>query len=562
MTMLHTHATVAAAPGLDASGQIAVRLRRVWRRRRTADHVRGVCLVLIWTLAMLLLDLTIDWLFLLPGYARLLLLAVNIAAIGRVAYRRWWRVLQPYDPVRIALQVERDHPQLQSLLVSYVQLGEEGGPALASPQLVAAMRRQAVEQARPIDFAGVVSLRDLRRLALFCAACLIVFGAMSVNWPNVLRTLLLRMLNPTAQVAYPTRTRIDSFSGDVVVRQGDPIALSARVSGLAPMQAELLVRGDDGRRWDRIRLDQDEQATYTHTVERSVDSFEYQMRIGDAVTPVHRVLVVAPPGVRDATVRVEPPAYTGLDAFDAATLNFTAPQDARVQWRITLDRPIRHAELRPHTGEAIVMTLDSAGLVAEAQVNAQTAWTYELHWTDRQHGYTYADGVRYAMSLAPDQPPQVALQRPQQDALATRQVRLPIVYQAQDDYGLGDVAIVYQHNEGPEQRVPLPPAPRGNRTHSGELTWPLGRDIPALREGDSVAFAIEVADNRTGEGRRPNVGRSLFRRISIVSQAQYESHIAARQQELMDMLEGLRREEEAAGEQVEGLIEQAPVLQE
>ena len=52
---------------------------------------------------------------------------------------------------RVALEVEGRHPELESLLVSYVQIGSAQGVD-ASPALIRAMERQALEVTGPLDF--------------------------------------------------------------------------------------------------------------------------------------------------------------------------------------------------------------------------------------------------------------------------------------------------------------------------------------------------------------------------------------------------------------------------
>lgn len=558
MTMASVSSHVGAGGFGEADGLIGRKLRAVWRRQRMATHVRGGCLLLLWLVGLLLADLLIDWLFLLPGYARALLLLVNLAALGWVAWTRWISQLQPYDPVRVALMVERDNPQLQSLVVSYVQL-DERDPNLsrgASPVLVAAMRRQAVELTRPLDFTRVVSLRELRRLALFCLACVLVFGGLSVNWSNVFRTLLIRLLNPAATLTYPTRTRIESLTGDLTVRQGERVQITAVVGGLVPINAELRVRPEAATRWDRVNLALGEDRAFTHTLERATVSFEYQLRVGDAQSPTHRVHVVPPPALVATLVRVQPPAYTGLPVRDVASFNLEVPEASEVTWTLTVNRPLRAATMLPLGSEPLAMQLDAAGTVATLTLQPQTALTYEFQFTDQAYGYTYPDGVRYTLRVVPDQPPQVTLLQPAEDGLGVRQIRLPLVFQAGDDFGLRDATLIYVRNEGEEQRLPL--GPLTGTSHTGQKLWTPIEQWPDLAEGDTVAFAIEVRDNRQSAGREPNVGRSAFRRFAIVSPAEYEAHIAARQQELRDLLRTLRDEEQTAGKVVDDLLGSSP----
>src|SRR5437868_2482699 len=95
-----------------AGALIESKLRRAWAKERRFFHTRGACHVLVWLVALLALDFAIDWLLEIPGYARVLLLLINIATLGVVIHRNWLRYLKPYDHTRVALEVEGRHPEL------------------------------------------------------------------------------------------------------------------------------------------------------------------------------------------------------------------------------------------------------------------------------------------------------------------------------------------------------------------------------------------------------------------------------------------------------------------
>src|ERR1035437_8710616 len=112
------------------SHEIHVKLRKAWRKERRFVHTRGLCSMLLWAVALVLMDFVIDWLFLSStavgdfgsAVGRLALLAIDLAVLAFIAWRRWLRLLRGFDPVRVALQGENRHPELKSLLVSYIQL--------------------------------------------------------------------------------------------------------------------------------------------------------------------------------------------------------------------------------------------------------------------------------------------------------------------------------------------------------------------------------------------------------------------------------------------------------
>jgi len=247
--------TATTSPSPDGAQFVDHKLHRAWHKERRFQHIRGVCYLLLWVAALILLDLLVDWLFLIPGVARLVLMAVNVGAILWVIYHHWWRYLHRYDAVRTALQVERRHPELQSMLVSFVQLGEAPRPdTYASPSLIRALRRQTLEYTRPIDFREIVSYKELKRIFVLSACVLLFFGAISINWSEHFRVLVYRMLNPRTQRGYPTRTDIDYVTGSKSVKQGKKrLTIRVRGSGLLPKEGSLYVKPVGGS-WEKLAL--------------------------------------------------------------------------------------------------------------------------------------------------------------------------------------------------------------------------------------------------------------------------------------------------------------------
>ena len=262
---------------------VEAKLRKAWRKERRYYHGDGLAHFLVWLLALILVDLLVDWLFLLPGTGRLVLLGVNLVALGWVLWHYWLRHLRPYNPVRVALQVERRHPELESLLVSYVQLaGDSPEATYASPSLLRVLRRQTFEVTRPIDFREIISYRELKRIAALSLAVIAFFGLYSVNWSEHLEVLFRRLLDPTSKLGYPTRTTIDWVTGDVTLRQGDSITIGARAGGLLPARGTLTVEPRGGEE-ERIPIFPGEEETeFAYRFREVFQPFDYSVRLGDA----------------------------------------------------------------------------------------------------------------------------------------------------------------------------------------------------------------------------------------------------------------------------------------
>jgi hypothetical protein len=161
--------------------------------------------------------------------------------------------------------------------------------------------------------------------------------------------------------------------------------------------------------------------------------------------------------------------------------------------------------------------------------------------------------VTYFIRVVPDSPPDIEITSPTEDDKATVEKRLAIRYRAADDYGIAKAEIVYSLNGEPETRRP---AGTFDRTPvEDQVAWKLKESIPGIKEGDTLVFAIEVADNRAGEG-GPNVTRSRPLRLDIVSVAEYLRYILEKRERLIKEIQAMHESETDASKEVKTLREE------
>jgi hypothetical protein len=151
----------------------------------------------------------------------------------------------------------------------------------------------------------------------------------------------------------------------------------------------------------------------------------------------------------------------------------------------------------------------------------------------------------------------VVLVSPARDETATLRKALDIVLDAKDDYGVTGAQIVYtvQPSAGPaedaaEHRLPCITLTNAAPEVRDSYHWDVKASIPELKEGDVVAYAVEVGDNRAPVA---NAARSAIRRLSIVSTEEYERIIMEKKRELLSRIKTLHTEEGQAVDAVRKL---------
>ena len=96
--------------------------RRVWKR---SLFWTGFAIVLTGVIVLLAGEAVVDWLMPLPNPVRIVLLAVGVGITGYLLYKYLVQPLRASLTLRdVALNVERNHPNLEDRLVSAIEFGD------------------------------------------------------------------------------------------------------------------------------------------------------------------------------------------------------------------------------------------------------------------------------------------------------------------------------------------------------------------------------------------------------------------------------------------------------
>lgn len=523
-------------------------LRTVWLRTWRRHVVAGLLALVAWAVPSFVVAVAIDWLADLPDWLRGSVAVAIVAASLRAAWRQGWRHLRRFDPSRTALEVEKHAGGMESLLVTAVQFGRSGAAPGTSESMWAVTRRLAEEAAARVRPAEVASFRPLGRAALVAAGLAAAVAAWGVVEGPLLRAGATRIFAPWLAVAYPTKTHIDLPAGDLVVKEGDRAQISATLSGVVPERAVVALETGAGRPRD-VELDVlDGRCEYV--LASASRDFRYRIKAGDARSGWQRVRVIPAPRIEQVTVEREYPEYLDRAPDSVEALTLTVPENTRVRWHLTLDRPVRGAVLHRDGEDPLPLAVDADGRRLTLEESATASRGYSFSWVDREHGFDFTS-PRYYLQVAADQPPRVELTMPAANLRGLIGRPLPLAIRAQDDHGLGPATITYQVNQRPEKTVAIE-APIRNGEGEQALDWDYRTVLTDLQEDDTVSFVVEVRDRYPGEG-GPHRARSDLRRITFLSRADYLAEIEKQMNRLLSRVHAIYRQERAAHELVRGL---------
>jgi hypothetical protein len=419
-------------------------IRQQLNRLRTREHL----LQCLWAAArwlpvvILVLALTCltDWLIdlrrdtpyglrvaLLVG--QLLFWSLAVTWIGGALSRR-------YSDAEVALWVEDKMPAFGHRLISAVQLNQPGADTRGmSPELIAAVTRQAEEKVTMTDFAQLADPRRIGWSAALLAPVALGLLLVLVLIPDTARALLARLFLSDRDI--PRSVALASENRDLVWPAGEPVVLRFRATGDGlgdDARGEVRVDPDGGRPSESYELvfesKDDAGATFVAKVPATSTDFTCLAWLKDGRTrQPGRVHFEPRPVVERLEAAVMLPDYIVREdgrlygePMKGADIVHRLPK-CRAHVAVTAQKPLTQATLEilgPAVENADGRTetvLDSVPMTLNAEDPRQAEGVFALHPSQTGYrvvvrdrfGFENLDRPRRAIRTAPLDPPLVTL---------------------------------------------------------------------------------------------------------------------------------------------------------
>ncbi len=214
--------------------------------------------------------------------------------------------------------------------------------------------------------------------------------------------------------------------------------------------------------------------------------------------PVRAATVSAEPHLVAATLRVQPPAYTGIAATQGESLDARAPAGTRLRWTLRYAPQPAGVALVFHDGRRIDLRREGDAWSADTVLQASALYRVV------PEGVAGADASPlHRLDAVPDQPPRIRVLAPERSLtlLAPGQREWRLAFEATDDHGVSAQArLQVTRTEGTGENL---------RFHDHVITLRGTGDARArrfearlspssygLQRGEDLVARLEVLDNR------------------------------------------------------------------
>ncbi|MDB6039591.1 MAG: IgA-specific metalloendopeptidase [Verrucomicrobiales bacterium] len=480
---------------------IAVKLAEFRSRRRRLLCIQLATIGIISFFGTLAAVTVVDWLFLLPDWARWVSAALVYSITVFAVIRTGIGLSSHRSDEDTARQVEVLKPELREHLIAAVELGK-GSSQRDSPIFRQLLQKQVAAQLRDLDIATLLPWTLVKHRVRWSIAIVSLAFAFSFFPDSPGRILVVRALSPRSNLPRISQTRIKVLvpeQADAVVPRGDSINVVIALTGTLVRHAILQYRSVAGH-WQNVEMTQTRQGEFSANVPIAGEPLEYRLRAGDGISGIYTLN----PKPRPHVIRFEKiyhyPRYAGLEPIQKIENagDISGLEGSEVDLRLQLDQPVSRAELEilsPGNSTNVLSLKKVAENLLAARVPLIDRQTYRVRLISEQTGFENKFSPQYEIRPVPDLPPTVRLTAPAHDLAAAPDAWIEITGEVTDDLPLVNLSQEVRVNNGVWSETSIPNPTKTNGII--QIKWDLiGLNLSAGDYAETKILAVDLKGAR------------------------------------------------------------------
>jgi hypothetical protein len=487
--------------------EIIADVRRRWRLKlalRGATRVLGVVLVLFLVAAY-----GMEWARFSPASIIASRVIFALALVGSFYLFLFVPLRRKVSDEQVAMYLEEHEPSLQATLLSAVE-ASRGGTGAESTALVRKVIEQAVEACAQHDAVRRLEQTPLRQHGAAVAAIAAVALLSVLVGPAFIRSALSALLLLDGSIQAATPYRITVTPGNTSVPKGSDQTIKATLQGFATEGAVLMARRTPTAGFESLPLAQNEDGSWEGLIFDIASPLDYFVEAEGVRSPVFTMKVVEVPYVQRLELEYHFPAYTGLEPQkieDGGDIAVLAGTDVRLRIFPTMKAPNGRLLVDEKTTVALAPQPDGS-LTASFKAAQDGFYRVELQ---APSGEFVVASPQYTVDVLEDQAPTISFSRPGRDTSASAIEEVFVEAQAEDDYGVRNLELVFSVNGGPEKVVKLFAGARRLSEVTAGHTFYL--EELGVAAGDSVSYYARATDNDGVAGAKQATSDLYFVRV-------------------------------------------------
>lgn len=556
------------------------RLRKLRNNLLTRNLLTGLATMISFASGMVILGWLFNLVFWLStDFRTIFVVAAGVWLAGLLVVKVIGKLLRRPSTEDVALQVEKQYPDLKNQLIASLQLeknllqNREG----FSTEMIGALIDRSRDITGKLDFNKAVDRRPLRKWGRNLAISVGVLVAVALLFPGSFGESIYLYSHPRIEIERELGYELDVNPKNTEIAKFTPLKIDAVVFGRdLPREATLFWRYPDGP-VKEIALDRNQftangtalagklspvdTLNFSHEINEVRRTFEYWVGSGDLESRVYTVTVVDKPRVVGLKLTYNYPAYTGLAPLvvDENDGNISAVKGTKVTISAAANKEVMSGSLVYADGSTESLAVAGQKLSATHRVMANGS--YHLDIAD-DLGHHNEQPIEYRIEKIADIFPEVDIFDPGVPVDLGDDMMLNLGVKLFDDYGFSKVNLVYRIfsplGETFEVTDQLPLEKNAGRDF--ELRYQWNMDQIGLEPGGYVEYFIEAYDTDNISGPKKGVSQILTARLPSLDEM--FAYLEDENKEQITTVEELRRQQKELGDKMEELQEELLTNQE
>ncbi len=356
----------------------------------------------------------------------------------------------------------------------------------------------------------------------------------------------------------------DIQPGNVEIERGTDVEITANVRGHlgAPVALYYQVGELDEKvsttEWQVLSMHQrPAEILYQGMIKNVNRPLQYFIQVKDAASETYQITVHHEPIVKQFQLQLNAPAYTKLppqtlaaNIGDIQTLFGT-----EVVFTGTSNQTLAEAYIdfdeSPDVSLQVTNT-DDRGATLRGTFLSQRSENYHIRLLAQDGSTTNRAPIQWTVQVLKDRAPTVDIVEPSRDTVLDDTMLVPLKVEADDDYGIQKLQLVYRVEKEGQESVKLPLKIWNPTQHAVFLTYTWDVEPVGLFPGETLAYYVQAFDSDNVSG--PNIGTSQTYTLRFPSLSELYDTIAEEQQLEQQGFESLFDEQESATGLVDTLL--------
>ncbi len=230
---------------------------------------------------------------------------------------------------------------------------------------------------------------------------------------------------------------------------------------------------------------------YIKTFDNLDFSFEYFIKTPYATSDTFKISVYELPVIKKIKITYFYPSYTRLKTYvdTSGTGNISAIKNTRIKLKIESNNPIKAADMFFSYGKHIAM--DRIGNNSfQTEFKLQKSGWYHIDLVDILDNKS--EKIQYSIDVIKDQEPEIEFLYPAKDTLLTKDMKTHLKIIASDDFGLQNLLLKYQINDGKINTIKIKSFIKSNLLN---LDYVFDLNNLELYPGDNILYWSLISDN-------------------------------------------------------------------